>query len=135
MVPSLPLLFCESSVSVKENPEPKPLYAIFVVFFIMWYKQDIKRNCLIISFKPFPIFYSSRKLYNFPVLKTNMGSIFVILSGWFSMSWWCNATVTEYWKHLLSLRFFGFVLAMLFTTYSGDFMYDFPLFRFVFWIS
>ena len=27
-------------------------------FFIVWYKQDIKSNCLIISLKLFPIFYS-----------------------------------------------------------------------------
>ena len=52
--------------------------------------------------------------------------MFDILSGWFSMFWWFNATVIEYWKHLLSL-FFGFIVALLFNTHSGDFMYDFPL--------
>ena len=98
-------------------------------FFIMWYKQDIKRNCLIISFKPFPFFYSSRKLYTFPIIKTNMGFNICYSFRMFSMSWWWNETVIEYWKHLLSLRFFGFIVTLLFSNYSRDFMYDFPLFR------
>ena len=40
----------------------------------MWYKQDIKSNCLIISIKSVPVFYSSRKLCTFPIIQTNMGS-------------------------------------------------------------
>ena len=99
--------------------------------FIMCYKQNIQSNCLIISFKPFPVFYSSRKLYTFPIILISNIPIFDILSGLFSMFWWFNATIIEYWKHLLS-QFFGFIVALLFNTDSGDFMYDFHLFRLVF---
>ena len=42
------------------------------------------------------------------------GSIFVILSEFFSVSWWFNASVAEYWKNLLSFSLMVFIIVFLF---------------------
>ena len=52
--------------------------------------------------------------------------IFVILSGWFRIFWWFNATITEYGKHAEHLVFFGFFIAFLFANHSGDLTYELP---------
>ena len=62
------------------------------------------------------------KFISFQLYLWMWGLIFDILSGWFSISWWFNATVIAYWKHLLSLVFLGFIVAFLQDIHSGDFM-------------
>ena len=109
-------------------------------FCIISYKQDIKSNCLIISFKRnswktgnvFQSFIPAGNSIPSQLYWLIRCSIFDILSGWFSMFSWFNATVVEYWKHLLSL-FFGFIVLLLFITHSRDFIYYFPFFRLVLW--
>ena len=78
----------------------------------------------------FHSFIPAEKSMPFQLYWSIKGLIFDILSGWFSIFWWFNATVIAYWKHLLSL-FLGFIVALLFNIHSGDFIYDFPLFRFI----
>ena len=55
----------------------------------------------------------------------------VILCGTFLISSWFNATVTAYWKHLLSslllMGFIGFFIQ------TGESIYDPPQFRFILW--
>ena len=45
MVPSLPLLSCESSVSVKENPDRKKKYIYHDTFCLLIYKTS-KASCI-----------------------------------------------------------------------------------------
>ena len=59
--------------------------------------------------------------------------IFVILSACFLISSWSNATVTAYWKHLLSFLLMGFIVASLSFIQSGESKYDPPWFGFILW--
>ena len=51
------------------------------------------------------------------------GMKFTILSRWFLIFWWFNATIMEYAKDQLHLVFLGFIVAFLLAIHSGDLIY------------
>ena len=83
--------------------------------------QNIENNCSIIPLILYQLYL---------VIK---GLIFVILCGSFFISSWFNATVTGYWKYLLSFLLIGSIVSFLFCIQSGEFKYDSPRFRFILW--
>ena len=61
------------------------------------------------------------------------GLIFVSFSGFFPFFSWHNATVTAYWKHLLSFISIWFIFAFFFSMQSGESIYDLLRFGFIWW--
>ena len=56
-----------------------------------------------------------------------------ILSGWWPIFWWFNVAIIAYWKQLLFSMFFGFIVTALFFIYSGESIYELPLFKLILW--
>ena len=104
------------------------LHARFIVFVLRGIDKILRAIILLFRSVFFQSFIPAGKSIPSQLYWLMKGSIFDILS----MFWWFNTTVIEYWKHLLSL-FFGFIVALLFITYSGDYMYDFPFFKLILW--
>ena len=78
-------------------------------FTIAWYIQNIESNWLLFDSNVFQSFLYDEKANSFQLYWLIKDLIFDILSGWFVMWLWFNATVKAYWKHLSSfLLFSGF---------------------------
>ena len=104
------------------------LHARFIVLVLRGIDKILRAIILLFRSIFFQSFIPAGKSIPSQLYWLMKGSIFDILS----MFWWFDTTVIEYWKHLLSL-FFGFIVALLFITYSGDYMYDFPFFKLILW--
>ena len=76
-------------------------------------------RAIVLLFRPnfFQLFIPPEKLMPSKLYWSKKIPIFYILSGWFLMFWWFNATTIEYWKHLWSL-FFGFIVPLLSSTHK-----------------
>ena len=61
------------------------------------------------------------------------GLSFVILSGLYLTSSWCNAAIIAYLKYSLSLRFLGLIVAYLSDIHLGEGIYELPLFKSMSW--
>ena len=110
------------------------LFAYEIKFFcIQWCRYNIKSNILVISFKFSPIFYPAGKFMSCQLYLSMWGLMFNILCGFLPISWWFNATVIEYWTHLLSLVFLGFIVAFVFAIHFENSIYELPLFNFISW--
>ena len=88
------------------------MFCMQVFFFsIVWYKYNIKSNCLIVLSRLFPVVWVWWKNYFLPIILINKSfNFWYFLRIFFSMFWWFNATVKAYWKHISSL-FLGFIVA------------------------
>ena len=95
------------------------LYTRFIVFVLGGTYKILRATSLLFSSNFFQSFIPGEKSIPFQLYLSIKALNFDILSGWFSVSWWFNATVIEYWKHLLSL-FLGFIVALLFNIHSGS---------------
>ena len=70
------------------------------------------------------------KLISFQLHWSIEALTFDILYEPFTIFLWFNATITAYWKYLLSL-FLGFIVDFLFFNHSGESIYDRRLFRLI----
>ena len=85
------------------------------IYFFFFSIQDIKSNNYIIFLKFFSIIFFWWKIYPFPVIFIYKRFIFgYSLRIFFLIFSWFNATVTAYWKHLLSFFLIGFIVAVCF---------------------
>ena len=78
--------------------------------------QNIKSNYCIIFLRFFPITFFLMETLFLPsyLYLLIQGLIFVIFCRSCFISFWFNATVTAYWKHLLSFSLMGFIVAFRF---------------------
>ena len=104
-----------------------------IYFFFLAYK--ILKGIVTLIFSNF--FQSSSSDGNFIHSHLNFfikGLISFILCGSFLISSWFNATVTAYWKHLLSYSLMGFIAPFLFFIQPGGFLFHPLRFRFILWL-
>ena len=98
-------------------------WAISWRYFFYCYIQNIKIFWLTLFLKRFPVNFFWWIIYFFPVIFIYQSLMFETLSGCDSISLKFNATVTTYWKHLLS-SFFNFIVVFVFFIKSGESRYE-----------
>ena len=88
--------------------------------------QNMKNNCYIIFLNFFPVIFSWWKMYFLPLIFIYKWFNFVVFCGFLFISFWFNATVPAYIKHLSTFLLPGFIVAFLFFIQSGESIYDPP---------
>ena len=90
--------------------------------------QNINSNYRIIFLRFFPITFFLMETLFLPsyLYLLIQGLIFVVFCRSCFISFWFNATVTAYWKHLLSFSLMGFIVACSLFIKSGESIYDTP---------
>ena len=100
------------------------------IYFVYFSIQNIKSKCCISFLNFLQSSFSDEKCIPYQLFLFIKGLIFVILCGLFLIFSWFNATVTAYWKHLLSFLLIGFIFFLI---QLGGSIYDTPQFGFNLW--
>ena len=89
---------------------------IYIYIYIYILAQNIKSNCSIISLNSFPIIFADGKC-----IPSNL-FIYKRFNLWFLVDVFLffHATVTAYWKYLLSFLLIGFIVAFLFLLFLSN---------------
>ena len=93
------------------------------IYFFFFSIQIFKSNCYIIVTNFFQSSFSDWNFIRSQLCLSIKRLIFVIFSGSFPISSWVIATVTAYWRHLLSFLLAGFIYAFVFFIPSGVSVY------------
>ena len=94
------------------------------IYFSYFSIEKIKSNYYIFFLKFFQSSFSDRNLIPFQLYLFIKGLTFVILCWSFLISSWFIATVTTYWKHLLSFYWYNLLLLFLLFIQPGESIND-----------